>query len=105
MARQSVYDRFGNEIYLTDERWEHIIETHDEMREYRGHVFETLRTGRRSQDVFDPSKYKYAEEFPDLLDQFTHVVVIVKFSWSEDQRGIERANNFILTAYQVSRGS
>ena len=75
MARQSAYERFGNEIYLTDERWAHIIKTHDEMRQYREHVSETLRTGKPSQDVFDPSKYKYVKEFLDLLDEFTHVVV------------------------------
>ena len=103
MARQSAYDRFGNEIYLTDERWAHIIETHDEMRQYREHIFETLRTGKRSQDAFGPSKYKYVKEFPDLLNEFTHIIVVVKFSRSAGQQGTEHANNLILTAYQVSR--
>ena len=103
MARQSTYDRLGNEIYLTDERWAHIIETHDEMRQHREYIFETLRTGRRSQDAFDLSKYKYAKEFLDLPEAFTHVIVVVKFSRRVDQQGTEHANNFILTAYQVSR--
>lgn len=103
MARQSTYDRLGNEIYLTDERWTHIIETHDEMRPYREYIFEALRAGRRSQDAFDPSKYKYTKEFPDLPEAFTHVIVVVKFSRRMDQQGTEQISNFVLTAYQVSR--
>ena len=31
MAKQTVRDRWGNEIYLTDERWEHILERHEEL--------------------------------------------------------------------------
>jgi hypothetical protein len=102
MARESVSDRWGNEIYLTDERWAHIVETHDEMIDYRRHVLMTVRTGQRLQDPFDPAKYKYFKRFRDLAEGFTHLVVIVKFTWREES---EEAvpNNFVLTAYQVSR--
>lgn len=103
MARETVQDRLGNEIYLTDERWGHILELHDEMDGYREHVFTTLRTGRRQQDAFDPSKYTYMKPFSDLPPDFTHVVVVVKFSRRENLRGNEQANNFVLTAYQISR--
>jgi hypothetical protein len=102
MARESVGDRWGNEIYLTDERWQHILETHEEMANFRRYLFETLRTEQRRQDAFDPSKYKYSKKFTDLLDDFTHVVVVVKFSGQGIMRG-EIPNNFILTAYQVTR--
>lgn len=80
MARERVSDRWGNEIYLTDERWQHILETHEEMTTLREYLFETLRTGQRRQDAFDPNKYKYSKKFTDLPTDFTHVVVIVKFS-------------------------
>jgi hypothetical protein len=103
MAHESIRDRWGNEIYLTDERWEHIVETHDEMRNYRDHIFTTIRTGQRRQDAFDPSKYKYTKRFADLSEEFTHVVVVVKFTSRQDDTGIEKPNNFILTAYQVAR--
>jgi hypothetical protein len=103
MARDSVSDRWGNEIYLTDERWAHIIETHDEMIDYRSHVLVTVRTGQRRQDPFDPTKHKYSKRFRDLRERFTHVVVVVKFAWREEHQGEEAVNNFILTAYQVSR--
>jgi len=103
MAREAVHDRLGNEIYLTDERWKHIVETHDEMSNYRDHIFTTIRTGQRRQDAFDPSKYKYTKRFTDLPEEFTHVVVVVKFTQRGDALGTESANNFVLTAYQVSR--
>ena len=60
MAREIVNDRWGNEIYLTDERWAHILETHDEMMNYRPQVLMTVRAGQRRQDPFDPTKYKYS---------------------------------------------
>ena len=56
MARETVSDRWGNEIYLTDERSAHIVETHDEMIDYRQHVLVTVRAGQRRQDPFDPTK-------------------------------------------------
>ena len=102
MVRERVSDPWGNEIYLTDERWQHILETHEEMIIFREYLFETLRTGQRRQDAFDPNKYKYSKKFTDLPADFTHVVVIVKFSRRVTMRG-ETSNNFVLTAYQVTR--
>jgi hypothetical protein len=62
----------------------------------------TVRTGQRRQDPLDPTKYKYSKRFRDLPTGFTYLVVVVKFAWRESQ-GRETPNNFILTAYQVSR--
>jgi len=103
MPQERVVDRWGNEIYLTDERWRHILETHEEMIHFRHYLFETLRNGRRRQDKFDPSKYKYSKLFPDLPDDFTHIIVVVKFSQQRTTKDVEHGNNFVLTAYQVSR--
>jgi hypothetical protein len=103
MAQEYISDRWGNNIYLTDERWEHIVETHDEMVGYRTHIFTTLCSGQRRQDAFDPSKYKYTKRFTDLPEEFTRLVVVVKFTQRKDALGTEGANNFVLTAYQVSR--
>jgi hypothetical protein len=47
--RETVRDRYGNEIYLTDERWRHIIEQHPEMVNYKLHLFKTLRDAKRKQ--------------------------------------------------------
>src|SRR5215475_8836637 len=87
MAQERMHDKFGNEIYLTEERWEHIVETHEEMAGYRDRIFTTLRTGRRRQDTLDPNKYKYSKRFTDLPEDFTHVVVVVKFTQREDPQG------------------
>jgi len=103
MARESVSDRWGNEIYLTDERWAHVVEVHEEMMNYRGHVLITVRTGLRLQDPLDPTKYKYSKRCRDLPAGFTHVVVVLKFAWRGKSQGRVTPNNFILTAYQVSR--
>jgi len=103
MDREGVSDRWGNEIYPTDERWAHIVEVHEEMMSYRGHVLTTVRTGQRRQDPFDPTKYKSSKRFGDLSEGFSHVVVVVKFAWRDGPQGSGTPNNFILTAYQVSR--
>jgi hypothetical protein len=45
--RWTVNDRFGNNIYLTQERWEHIIESinHPEMEDYEEELKETIQKG------------------------------------------------------------
>jgi hypothetical protein len=86
MAEESVSDKWGNEIYLTDERWAHIVETHDDMMDYRRQVLMTVRTGQRRQDAFDPTKYKYSKRFRNLPEKFTHLVVVVKFAWREESQ-------------------
>jgi hypothetical protein len=54
-------DRFGNEIYLTRERWAHIVapDDHPEMAAVFEHLAETIRYGRRRQDACDPNGYQY----------------------------------------------
>jgi hypothetical protein len=59
--RNSVQDRLGHEIYLTDERWHHICEEHLEMQASRRHVLETVRRGRRFQD----RAYFHYDRLPD----------------------------------------
>lgn len=95
-------DRFGNEIYLTDERWEHITNptNHPEMSDYENELRETIRRGRRKQDGFNPQKYFYSKEFDDLAAKNTHVVAVVFLRFTEDESGQLAANNFIATAYQ-----
>jgi len=96
MAKQFVRDRVGNEIYLTDERWQHIIEFHPEMVDHRQQLFSTIKTGRRMQDALDPTLYTYSCYIEDLEKGFNHVVVVVKFGFTTNGR----QNNFVLTAFQ-----
>lgn len=95
-------DRFGNEIYLTDERWEHITNpmNHPEMLEYEEDLRETICLGRRKQDALNPQKYLYSKEFEDLTAQNTHIVAVVFLRFEENENGELLPNNFIVTAYQ-----
>jgi len=96
-----VQDRRERTIYLTQERWEHALDhpgMHDGLLD---HVLETVRKGRRSQDPYDPTKFKYTRSFLNLPMSYTHIVVVVKFGWQEGEPSI--ANNFVLTAYLVER--
>ncbi|MCC7190300.1 MAG: hypothetical protein IT312_16310 [Anaerolineales bacterium] len=99
--RWTVKDKFGNSIYLTQERWEHIIEAinHPEMKEYEEELKETVKTGARKQDSLNPQKYRYSKEFDNLPADNTHVVAIVLSGARENEIGEIVSNNFIVTAY------
>ena len=94
-------DRLGNDIYLTHERWRHIIEAHNhpETEPYFEYVRETIRLGRRRQDPYDPHGYRYYLAFPDLPDYNTHVVVCPPFRLVPEPNGTVRAEKFVTTAY------
>jgi len=96
MSKKFARDRKGNLIYLTDERWNHILEFHPEMLNYKEHLFTTLNIGKRKQDSLDQSIYTYYHNFVNLEKGFNHVVVIVKFGFTIAYE----PNNFVLTAYQ-----
>lgn len=104
--RWTVIDRYGNEIYLTQERWEHIIEdiNHPEMEAYEDYLQDVVQTGRRKQDSLNPQKYRYSKNFDDLVEDNTHIVAIVLFRFIEDERGRPLFNNYIVTAYMKELG-
>src|SRR6266511_396815 len=95
--RWTIRDRFGNEIYLTEERWQHIIEpiNHPEMAAYEDHLKAVIRAGRRKQDALNPQKYLYSQAFDDLVEDNTHLVAIVLFRFNEGEDGKPIANNYI----------
>lgn len=99
--RWTVKDRHGNDIYLTEERWNHIIEdvNHPELGDYEDHIQDTIQSGRRKQDTLNPQKYRYSKEYDDLLVYNTHIVVIVLFRFSEDAEGKPIPNTYVVTAY------
>jgi hypothetical protein len=104
--RWSVCDRHGNTIYLTEERWEHIVDpiNHPEMLGYEEELKETIKTGIRRQDVLNPQKYRYSESFDNLVEDNTHIIAIVLFRFREDVAGKPEANNYVVTAYQKEIG-
>ncbi len=104
--RWKVKDRFGNHIYLTQERWEHVIEAinHPEMSNYEKHLKKTIQSGKRKQDPLNPQKYRYSSLFDDLEVYNTHIVAIVLFRFKEGANGELESNNYIVTAYQKQIG-
>lgn len=104
--RWTVVDRYGNAVYLTEERWAHIIEdsNHPELEEYEDYVQGVIQTGQRKQDTLNPQKYRYSKEYDDLIEHNTHIVVIVLFRFSEDEQGRPLPNNYVVTAYMKEIG-
>ncbi|MDM8536995.1 hypothetical protein QUF70_09600 [Desulfobacterales bacterium HSG17] len=104
--RWTVMDLKANNIYLTQERWEHIINpmNHPEMSDYEEHLKKTIQKGIRKQDVLNPNKYRYTLKFKDLTDYNTHIVAIVLFRFVSDENSRPLPNNYIVTAYQKEIG-
>src|SRR6266568_4657463 len=96
--RWIVQDRAHNAIYLTEERWKHIVENHPEMIEYERHLQNTIRRGHRRQEPLNPRKYRYAQSFDDLPEDFNHIVVIALFEFDVDEHGETVPNNYVATA-------
>lgn len=104
--RWTVRDRYGYEIYLTDERWKHILDpmNHPEMIECEEQLKDTIRTGVRKQDSLNPRKYRYSKAFDNLVMSNTHIIAIVLFGFSQDELRQPVPNNYITTAYQKEIG-
>lgn len=99
--RWSVQDRYGNDIYLTQERWEHIIDetNHPEIQSYEEYLKRTLRTGRRTQDSLNPYKYRYVAFYDDLPGPINTLMAIVLFGVDVDEFGHPLPNNYVATAF------
>ncbi len=92
-------DKRGREIYLTKERWRHALDHPGMQERLLDSVLLALKVGRRKQEALDPSKYKYRGRFENLTEDYTHIVVVVKFGI--DSVDPSKKNNFVLTAYLV----
>lgn len=89
----TVRDRYSNEVYLTWERWYHILERHDEMEDYFDELRQTVETARRWQDPRDPDKYFYIKWFEGLMDWNNCIVAVVIVKPAREER-------FVVTAHQ-----
>ena len=99
--RWTVQDRYGNSIYLTQERWEHIIDStnHPEMEDYEEYVKTAIKRGRRKQEPLSLRKYRYYQFFDDLPDDVNTIVAIVLFGFDVNEHGETIPNNFVATAF------
>ena len=101
MAKWTVRERWGNEIYLTEERWQHTLERHKELTGLLNEILETLRRGRRRQEALDPNRYRYRRPCAALPSEFSHIVVAVVFRYKEHSDGTRLPNNFVTSAWGV----
>ena len=101
MKKWLVRDRNGNEIYLTEERWHHIVESHRELRHHREDILATIQRGHRHQQPQDPQVYIYRRLSDKLPPPFNGILVVVafRFEWHED--GSMVPNNFVTTAWGI----
>lgn len=99
--RWTVYDRDGNPIYLTHERWSHIVDddNHPEILAYEDYLQLTLKNGSRRQEPLNPRKYRYTHAFDHLPDDVNHIVVIVLFGYDIDEDGRTIPNNYVATTF------
>jgi hypothetical protein len=99
MKKWTVNDRYGNEIYLSEERWIHILEARPEMEPLLEKFLETIRTGRRKQDTLIPNEYRYYKQYDELSPENNHIVAVVIFKAHLDEAGNYLANNFVVTGW------
>lgn len=97
--RWAVQDRYGNPVYLTAERWQHIVESRPELEPHFDKFLETLRTGRRRQDTLIPNKYRYYKRYNELLPENNHLVLVVVFHTRLNKQGQYISNNFVVTGW------
>jgi len=91
MERWTVYDRQGREIYLTVERWQHIITRHKPLINQLDEVLNTIRSGRRHQDPQQPFKYFYQKRCNKLNGNYNSITVVIVF--------FADSNNYVVTAW------
>lgn len=100
MQRWTVADRQGREIYLTLERWEHILSKHPELSGRLEDVLLTIRTGRRKQSKLDPQTFCYYRRVAGLPEPYDTIMIFVAFRYrSSTARDAVISNNFVTTAW------
>lgn len=100
MDRWTVQDRQGREIYLTAERWDHIVSKYKELQGRREDILTTIRQGRRKQSKSDPQTYCYYRKITNLPYPYTMLVVYVAFRYRYiTETNQQQANNYVTTAW------
>jgi hypothetical protein len=99
-TRWDVYERYGNQVYMTEERWQHALEKRPWLADYLEDVLATIRRGRREQDALNPRKYKYYWPCPALLPEFNHLVVVILFG-QNGSNGTTAPNNYVTNVWAV----
>ena len=101
MQKWFIRDRGGREIYLTEERWQHIVEGHPELHNHLQDVLNTVRQGRRRQQPRDPQAYVYRRSCHSLRPPLNGILVSVVFRFEAQADDGMIPNNFIVTAWGI----
>jgi hypothetical protein len=101
MSKWVVCDHAGREIYLTEERWNHIVSRHRELRDHLNDVLETVRRGHRQQQPHDSQTYVYRLPCESLCPPFNGIMVVVTFHFQQQAQDETSPNNFIVTAWGI----
>ena len=96
-----LFDRYGNPIYMTNERWLHAQEKRPWLADHLDEVLSTLRRGRREQDPLNTRKYKYYWPCHSLGTEFNHLVVVVLFGERMDGSDRIVPNNYVVNVWAV----
>jgi hypothetical protein len=88
----TVRDRYGDEVYLTWERWGHILEFHPTMVPFFDELQYTVRAGKRRQDQALPYKHFYVHSFDNLPVDSNVIVAVVLVN-------VRTGERFVTTAY------
>jgi len=100
MKKWTIQDRYGNTIYLTEERWNHILESRPEMELLLEQFLDTVGTGRRRQEALLPNEYRYYKQSDELLPRNNYLIAKVVFKTQVDKMGNFVPNNFVVTGWQ-----
>lgn len=100
-SKWEIHDRYGNRVYMTRERWQHITERRPWLTDFHGEILAAVRHGRRKQDPLDAAKYKYYRPCTDVLPEYNHLVAVVRFGETADTTGETVPNNYVVTAWPV----
>ncbi len=100
-GRRAARDRLGNSIYITEERWKHIVLQRPWLDGHLDDVLDALRLGKRKQDPLNQDKYKYYLPCDDLLPEHNHIVAVVLFRNKATAGGKQAPNNFVVTVWTV----
>lgn len=102
MRKWYIRDRDDNEVYLTEEQWQHIISKHGELRHYREDVLDPIRRGRRQQQPKDPQTYVYRLACDTIRPPFNGILVVVAFRFEYQITIGTMPNNFVVTAWGIT---
>lgn len=86
-------DVFGDIIYLTEERWKHILEGHPEILPLKVNLREVLEASDFiTRSLYDPEIFLYYKFYTNIWNG-KYIVVVIK----------KNKRNFMLTAYITDR--